>query len=152
MFLRSRMNRAYLILAVVLWSSFPVAGELDENNGPNEYIHQVLHRAVEVYLVRYDAVVKSARAYGTGDDRIDVSATIIEGIKGKRSTGDRIEFFRVLDGRYKDTNKFVGQLYIVFYEETENGAVINPQDPSAVTMHSIEKLQYLQNHKKKHNK
>jgi hypothetical protein len=145
MFLRIGMNRAFTLIFLVLLPLFSLASELNENNGPSEYIHQTLHRAVEVYVVRYDSVVKSTWADGAGD-RIDVSATIIDGVKGSRATGDKINFFRILDGRYKDTNEFVGQLFIIFYEKTENGININPQDPSAVTAHCVEKLKYLQDH------
>jgi len=141
------MNRVFIILLLVLLPGFSLANELDENNGPSEYAHQMLHRAVEVYVVRYDDVVKSTWANGAGD-RIDVSATIVEGVKGSRANGDKIDFFRILDGRYRDTNKLIGQLFIIFYEKTENGITINPQDPSAVTRHSLEKLQYLQYHEK----
>jgi len=147
MFLGAAMNRVFTILLLVLLSGFSLASELNENNGPSEYIHQALHRAEEVYVVRYDNVTKSTWANGAGD-RIDISSTVIEVIRGSRSNGDKIDFFRTLDGRYKDTSKFIGQLFIVFYEKTKDGITVNPQDPSAVTRYSVQKLQYLQNHEK----
>lgn len=145
MFLEHKLKITLCIIALAITPAVCVATELDESRGPSEYIHQMLHRSVEVYVVKYEKVVKSTWANGAAD-KIQVSAKIEKVIRGSKTQGESIKFERIMDGRYGDVSMFVGQSYVVFYEEHGGEAVINPQAPGAVMEHSNESVEYLLMH------
>lgn len=143
--------RYFLAAAVALLvCSAGLAGEIDNSDEkPNDmefyYLHQALHYSVEAYVVRYDNIVKSTWANGAGD-KLEISATILEVIKGNKSRGATINFTRTLDGRYGDISGYFDQKYIVFYDEYKSGIRIDPQSPAAVAGYSDKRFAQLITH------
>ena len=109
------------------------------------YIHQRLHYASEVYVVRYDNVIKDTWAHGAAD-RLNISTSITNVIKGNKKIGDSISFYRIFEGRIKDTSTMINRQYIVFIDKRGNDLVIDPQDPSAVIYANCERVKYLLKH------
>ncbi|WP_435274574.1 hypothetical protein ACMAZF_14970 [Psychrobium sp. nBUS_13] len=137
------MNRVYGIL-ILLLTTTSFAEELDENRGPIEYVHSRMHNSVKVYVVTYQDVVKGTWAKGAGD-KIDITAKIINVLKGDGAVGDYIHFNKYLDGRYGNTDRFIGKKYIVFYEKFGD-VIVGPSQAGSTFEYTEERYQYLLNH------
>jgi hypothetical protein len=135
-----------LLAALCLFSAHPFlsAGELrDEIDSYEEAFHQALHTAPEIYLVCFYQVEK--KPWAKEWERLEIKATIVEVIRGERKVGERIEFERVLDGKYGDISKLIGSLkYVQYYRKDQEGSPefgkldIDPQDPAALFRYSPE--------------
>lgn len=146
-----------LLAALCLATANPLllAGELrDEIDSYEEAFHHALHKAPEIYLVCYYQVEK--KPWGQEWERLEIKATIVEVIRGERKVGDRIEFGRVLDGKYGDISKLAGSLnYVQYYRIDQEGSPefgkrnIDPQDPAALFRYSPEFAVIAADHKPK---
>lgn len=135
-----------LLAALCIAIAHPLlsAGELrDEIDSFGESFHQALHVAPEIYLVCYYQVDK--KPWAKEWERLEIKATVVEVIRGERKVGDRIEFDRVLDGKYGDISKLPGSLnYVQYYRNDQEGSPefgklnIDPQDPAALFRFSSE--------------
>ena len=123
---------------LALMQSCLLADELrDEIDSYEEAFHHALHTAPEIYLVCYYKVEK--KPWSKEWEQLEIKATIVDAIRGERKVGDRIEFGRVLDGKYGVISKLVGGLYYVqYYRNDSEGSPefgkldIDPQDPLAL--------------------
>ena len=92
-------------------------GEIKGDIGRGEWdksFHAELHNEdVECYLITiYDA---KAGKNNIKKPQMDIKATIVGVIKGKREIGDKIEFDRVCDKGFREGSKYEGEMYYVFY-------------------------------------
>ncbi|MBN8460531.1 MAG: hypothetical protein J0M04_22095 [Verrucomicrobia bacterium] len=146
-----------LLAAICLALPLPpiAAGELrEEIDSAKEAFHHALHDAPAIYLVCY---YKVEMKLWNGDwEQLDIQATIVEVVRGDQKVGDRINFERVMDGKYGDISKLAGSLYYVqLYRNDHEGTPnfgkldIDPQDPLAVFPYSQERSAMAAEHKKK---
>ncbi len=146
------------VLATLVFAAFQTissAGDLPEEIGSyEEAFHHALHKAPEIYLVCYYQVDK--KTWAKDWEKLEIKATIVEVIRGKRKIGERIEFERVLDGKYGDISKMAGALqYIQYYRNKHEGSpefgklYIDPQDPIAIFPYSTAFSAMVSEHKAK---
>ena len=113
--------------------------------GWDKAFHETLHiETSECYLITiYNA--KNSK-WNNWKPKLDIKAAIVGVVKGKRKIGEKISFYRVSDGGFKEGSKYEGELYYIFYYKTpmdgspaQGEYHISIQDPLAMYKYS-EKL------------
>jgi hypothetical protein len=149
------MKRSTILLLCVLnilsIEAKPIL-EGDEIDSHEAAFHHAIHDSAEFYLVCvYEVAKKPSNKVW---EQLDIKATVVESIKGGKPVGEKINFQRVLDGKYGDVSHMVGSLYFVRYDKVEGASPaepktleINPQDPHAVFGISKDLLRTAKEHK-----
>ncbi len=134
-------------------ASIVVAGERPAEIDSHEAaFHTMLHDGAEFYLICITQVDK--KPWRGEWEQLFIKATIVDVIRGDRKIGDKIEYNRVLDGKYGDISGLQGSLYFVRFDiddETKTSGV-NPQDPQALFSYTEAFHAEAIEHKKKENK
>jgi len=140
----------YLIIFIsLLIIKLAFAGDLDENNGPSEYYHQMLHGAEEAYLVRYEHIAYTpggSNGLYKSKDAIEISAVIEQSFKGQKKINEHILFHRIYDSNISEYLPDEGQRFIVFFKSFNGESAVDPQDPASVWAHSAEIVKFLTEH------
>ena len=124
-----------------------MAGELKEIGSIKEAFHHNLHNSEEMYLVRYSSVEK--KSWMAIGEKLEITAEVVEIIKGTKNKGAVITFTRVLDGKYGNISHLNGSLFFVpFYINSDGELEVDSQDPAWITRHTKEFYVLAQNHKK----
>jgi hypothetical protein len=135
-----------ILLLAALWLAsiqpLLLGGELrEEVDSYEEAFHHALHNAPEIYLICFYQVEK--KVWAEEWEQLKINATVVDVVKGALKVGERIEFERVLDGKYGDISKLEGSLYYVQFHRNNDeksprfGKLdIDPQDPFALFRHS----------------
>lgn len=150
------MKKIILIAFFLAWAqAILFAGELrEEVDSYEEAFHHAIHNAPEIYLICYYQIDK--KPWGKEWEQLEIKATIVDVVKGERKVGDKIEFVRVLDGKYGDISMLSGSLhYVQYYRVEEKDAPefgklsIDAQDPFALFRYSPEFSVLASKHKNK---
>jgi hypothetical protein len=114
--------------------------------------HHAIHNSAEFYLVCLYDVHK--KPWNKDWEQLEIKATIVLPIKGRKPMGEKISFERVLDGKYGDISHMDGSLYFVRYDKVEGAASgeprklgIDAQDPHAVFRSSEDLFRVALEHK-----
>ena len=130
-----------------------VAGERPAEIDSHEAaFHTMLHDGAEFYLICITTVDK--KPWHGEWEQLFIKATIVDVIRGPKKVGDKIEYNRVLDGKYGDISALQGSLYFVRFDiddETKTSSV-DPQDPQALFSYTAAFHAQAIEHKKEENK
>ena len=147
------MIRVLAALVMIYSASIVVAGERPaEIDSYEAAFHTTLHDGPEFYLV---CITQADKKPWRGEwEQLFIKATIVEVIRGEKKVGEKIEYNRVLDGKYGDISSLHGSLYFVRFDIDDETKVIgvDPQDPQALFSYSEEFHAQAIEHKNKENK
>ncbi|MBI4659812.1 MAG: hypothetical protein HY735_13310 [Verrucomicrobia bacterium] len=120
--------------------------DADSLNSPEKVFHHYgIHAHIEAYLVCVYSVEKKRE---TNLDTIQIKATVIDRIKGKKKIGERVAFLRCFDYQLGDVSYMNGALYYVIFRRFENGEVaVDSQDPIAMANYEPELEAVAERHK-----
>ena len=144
-----------ILAALLIIYSIPIglAGERPAEIDSHEAaFHTMLHDGAEFYLICITQVNK--KPWSGEWEQLFIKATIVDVIRGARKVGDRIEYNRVLDGKYGDISGLQGSLYFVRFDVDQDTKTsrVDPQDPQALFSYSEAFHAVATEHKKKENK
>ncbi|MDP0489550.1 MAG: hypothetical protein Q7Q71_00700 [Verrucomicrobiota bacterium JB023] len=112
----------------------------DEIDSYEAAFHHMLHDAAEFYLVCIYEVEK--KPWGKEWEQLEIKATVIDPIKGAKKVGEKLNYRRVLDGKYGDISSLNGSLKFVRLitdeEKPDDEAFVDAQDPMSVFRYSPE--------------
>jgi hypothetical protein len=132
--------------ALVLSALSTHADELKaEIDSAAEAFHRPLHLASEMYLVCYYKVDK--KPWGKEWEQLEIRATVVDVVNGPKKIGERIQFVRVLDGKYGDISHLLGSLNYV-HSHDRGKFEIDAQDPHAIFGYTEERAKVALAHKK----
>ncbi|WP_367870730.1 hypothetical protein [Luteolibacter sp. Populi] len=130
-----------LSLLLLLLAGGVQAGPLGEVDSHETAFHRTLHESKEIYLVCYHKV--EVKRLNNILRQIDIGATIVAVVKGKKTIGEKITFTRLADEEPRNVPGMLGGLHYVAYipagggkDEDTAGLTINAQDPHAVFTYS----------------
>lgn len=114
--------------------------DIDEIDSYESAFHHMLHDSAEFYLICIYEVKK--KPWGEEWEQLEIKATVIDAIKGDKKIGEKINYTRVLDGKYGDISGLTGSLKFVQFikddEKPEGDAFVDAQDPMSVFRYSPE--------------
>jgi hypothetical protein len=109
------------------------AGEVD--SPVKAFVQYGLDRRSEAYLV----CVYQAETTGGSKSEVEIHATVVDCIKGKKRVGERFSFRRGSDSGAWDLARLRGDLFYVFLDEDADGRLfVDAQDPQALWRYSAE--------------
>jgi hypothetical protein len=109
------------------------AGDVD--SAVKAFVQYGLDRRPEAYLV----CVYEAETTGGYKHEVEIRATVVERIKGKKHVGEKFAFRRGSDAGPFDLGRFRGELFYVFLDKDADGRLfVDAQDPQALWEYSAE--------------
>ena len=139
--LQKMIRATILTLVVTFFSASAFAGEKpDEIDSHESAFHYMIHDGAAFCLVCYTVVEK--KPWRGEWEQLEIQATIVEVFRGEKTVGDRIQFRRVMDGKFGDISLLHGSLRFVRFDRSEENAggelSVDPQDPQAIFGYSAE--------------
>jgi hypothetical protein len=139
------------ICALAFWSSGCVSdlsaertGEVDSS--PKAFVQYGLDRCSEAYLI----CVYEAQPTRGCKNEVEIQATVVDRIKGKKHVGERFAFRRGSDSGPFDSARLRGELFYVFLGEDADGRLyVDAQDPQALWKYSAELHRIVEKYRRK---
>jgi hypothetical protein len=120
------------------------AGEVD--SPVKAFVQYGLDRRTEAYLV----CVHHAETTGGSKNEVEIHATVVDSIKGKKHVGERFAFRRGSDSGVWNLVRLKGDLFYVFLDEDADGRLfVDAQDPQALWGYSIELHRIVEKYRRK---
>ncbi len=126
--------------ALAMWGSGCASDLSSERMGEVDspvkaFVQYGLDRRPEAYLV----CVYQAETKGGSKNEVEIHATVVDCIKGKKRVGERFAFRRGSDAGPFDLGRFRGELFYVFLDKDADGRLfVDAQDPQALWEYSAE--------------
>ena len=145
------MKFTVVLATLIALAEVSLSGERPlEIDSAESSFHTQIHDGAGLCLVCYTSVrvISKPKQW----DKLEITATIVNVVKGKHKIGESVKFLRKVEGKAGEVSHLVGGLRFVRFDKSEGGneerCYISFQDPAAVRPVSEVLLRIANEHQK----